>query len=255
MENPQPTAAFIIIGDEILSGRTVDKNMNFIALELTRIGIPLKEVRVVADIEEEIISTINALRKKYTYLFTSGGIGPTHDDITAESVAKAFDVPLECNKEALRRLEEYYINKNDGQKINDARRKMAFMPTNVTLIDNSVSAAPGFIKENVHVMAGIPNIFQSMLLSVTPNLSGGKVTHAHEQTYYIGEGDIAHILKKEQKEHVGLMTIGSYPFVEPNGRIGTNVVIRSTDQALIKQVNERIDQQATPLIQAQESNN
>ena len=166
-----PTAAIIIIGNEILSGRTQDKNINYLAKGLNELGIILKEVRVIPDDEQVIIETLNALRAVHDYIFTSGGIGPTHDDITADAVAKAFSLPLILHEEAFARLKKHYATK--GVELNDSRKKMAYTPQGATLIDNSISAAPGFIIDNVYVMAGVPSIMQVMFDSIAQTLTGG----------------------------------------------------------------------------------
>src|SRR5882757_6326397 len=167
-----PTAAAVVIGDEILSGRTQDTNTNYIATVLGTIGIDLREARVVPDVEDDIIAAINTLRARYTYVFTTGGIGPTHDDITADAVAKAFGVALPINPEAREMLESRW--RQTGTEVNAARLRMARIPEGGSLIVNSVSAAPGFRIGNVHVMAGVPIIMKSMLEAIAPTLKGGK---------------------------------------------------------------------------------
>jgi molybdenum cofactor synthesis domain-containing protein len=210
------TAAFIIIGDEILSGRTQDANLNFLALELTEIGISLKEVRVVPDIEEEIILALNHLRKKFDYIFTSGGIGPTHDDITALSIAKAFEEELILNQQGVEILAHHYGKDN----LNEARLKMAYTPKNAKLLDNPVSSAPGFRIENVFVMAGVPRIFKAMFFAAKKELIGGKKVKSNEIKTTLTEGMIAKELTDLQKKYHRI-TIGSYPF---DG--GTSLVFR-----------------------------
>lgn len=226
------TAAFLIIGNEILSGRTQDKNLNFLATELTQMGINLREVRVVPDIEEEIIFAINALRKKYDYVFTSGGIGPTHDDITSESIAKAFGDKVIKNEEAHEILIKYY----GAENVNEARLKMAFVPSKSRLLDNPVSSAPGFIIENVIVMAGVPKIMQAMFYAAKNDLVVGKKVKSREIIISITESKIAKELSDVQEQFLEV-EIGSYPFVG-----GTSLVFRSAnldklDQAVEKMAN------------------
>lgn len=222
------SAAFLIIGDEILSGRTQDKNLNFLAKELSDIGINLREVRVVPDIEEEIIFAVNALRKKYNYLFTSGGIGPTHDDITSASIAKAFNDKLIKNTEAEAILIHYYGKEN----VNEARLKMAFVPSSASLLDNPISSAPGFIIENVIVMAGVPEIMRSMFMAAKKDLIGGSKVRSREIVISITESHVAKELSDLQNKFVEV-TIGSYPFVG-----GTSLVFRSSD---LKKLNEAVE--------------
>ncbi len=228
-EKQNISAALLIIGDEILSGRTVDANLNFLARNLAEIGINLREVRVVPDLEDEIIFAVNEVRKKFDYVFTSGGIGPTHDDITSESIAKAFGDKLIKNSEAERVLFEHYGEKN----VNEARLKMAFIPSRATLLDNPISSAPGFRIENVFVMAGIPKIFQAMFDAAKKELIGGKKTVAREIKISLTESVIAKDFSDLQKKFPQV-AMGSYPF---SG--GTSLVFRSTDEiALEKSFNE-----------------
>lgn len=229
----QITAAFIIIGNEILNGRTQDENLNFIATELNKLHINLTEVRVVRDIEDDIINATNQLRKKYHYVFTSGGIGPTHDDITALSIAKAFKVKLICDTKARNLLENHY----EKHKLNDARMKMAYIPEGSILLNNPVSSAPGFKIENVFVMAGVPKIMQSMFIASKEYLSGGKKTYSKAISAFISEGDIANYLQTIQDNYFNV-EIGSYPFIK-NGKLGTSLVFRSTDDIL---ANEALNQ-------------
>ena len=224
------TAGIIIIGDEILSGRTKDLNINWIANQLNLIGIRLKEVKIISDEKETIIDTINNYRSTYTYVFSCGGIGPTHDDITTESVALAFNLKLEKNNEAMRILTQHY--KNSKIEFNEARQKMAIIPVSAKLIDNPVSAAPGFNIENVFVFAGVPKIMQSMFLSIKDKLSGGKVLISKTITCNLGEGKIANDLEKIEKNHRGLK-IGSYPYFKPEG-FGTSIVLRSEKKEIVK---------------------
>ncbi len=223
-------AAFIIIGDEVLSGRTADKNLNFLAKELTVMGINLKEVRVVPDDEVEIILAVNALRKKFHYVFTSGGIGPTHDDITSAAIAKAFGDDLIKNEEAERILINYYGKEN----VNPARLKMAFVPSKASLLDNPVSSAPGFIIENVIVMAGVPKIMQAMFFAVAKSLVGGDQIISREIKTNLTESLIAKDLTDLQKEFSEI-SIGSYPF---DG--GTALVFRGVDIKIIEMAIEKI---------------
>ncbi len=222
---PNPTAAILIIGDEILSGRTRDSNMHYLAGELTKNGITLAEARVVSDDADAIIGAVNALRAAYDNVFTSGGIGPTHDDITAEAVAAAFDTPIGIRQDAYDLLAAHYAR--SGREFNDARQRMARIPDGATLIDNPVSIAPGFTIGNVHVMAGVPSVFQTMVASVLPTLTGGAPMLSQSWRIDRGEGEIAGPLSTLATEFPDL-SIGSYPFQE-NGAYGSNIVIRGTD--------------------------
>lgn len=224
-----PTAAILIIGDEILSGRTRDSNMHFLAGELTRAGIDLREVRMVADDRDAIVAAVNALRAGHDHLFTSGGIGPTHDDITADCIAAAFGVPIGIREDARALLAAHYARQ--GVEFNAARQRMARIPDGAVLIDNPVSTAPGFSLGNVHVMAGVPRVFEAMVASVLPGLTGG--TPLLSQTWRIqrGEGEIAGPLAALAADYADL-TFGSYPFNQ-NGAFGANVVVRGTDGARV----------------------
>ena len=226
-----PTAAMLVIGDEILSGRTRDANMYHLAGQLTEQGIDLKEVRVVSDDPKAIIAAVQSLSDSYTHVFTSGGIGPTHDDITADCIAKAFGVHINVRDDARAILQTHY----DAQKqpLNEARLRMARIPVGASLIDNPVSKAPGFTLKNVHVMAGVPSIFQAMTASVLPSLTGGQPLIS--QTYRIerGEGDIAAPLGA-LAEAFPELSIGCYPF-QKDGLFGANVVIRGTDSGMLDQ--------------------
>lgn len=226
---PNPTAAMLVIGDEILSGRTRDSNMHHLAGQLTEAGIDLCEVRVVSDKHGAIIAAVQALARAYDSVFTSGGIGPTHDDITADSVATAFDRAIDVREDAKAILEAHY--KTSGTELNTARLRMARIPEGATLIENPVSAAPGFTVENVHVMAGVPAIFQAMVASVLPTLTGGAPLISRTLRIERGEGDIAGPLGDLAQEYP-LLQMGSYPF-QKDGKYGTNVVIRGTDPATI----------------------
>lgn len=226
---PNPTAAMLVIGDEILSGRTRDANMHFLAGELTKQGITLAEVRIVGDEKQDIVDAVKALAASYDTVFTSGGIGPTHDDITADCIAAAFDRHIDVRDDARALLQAHYDN--SGLELNEARLRMARIPDGAALIDNPVSVAPGFIVENVHVMAGVPSVFQAMVASVLPTLTGGAPLLSQSLRIDRGEGDIAGPLAKLAETYADL-SIGSYPF-QKNGAFGSNIVIRGTDGARI----------------------
>ena len=235
---PNPTAAMLVIGDEILSGRTRDSNMYHLAGLLTEAGITLVEVRVVSDNTAAIIAAVNALRAKYDQVFTSGGIGPTHDDITAEAIAQAFGVPITIRADARALLQAHYDRA--GVPLNDARLRMARIPDGARLIDNPVSTAPGFTLGNVHVMAGVPAIFQAMTASVLPTLTGGEPLTSQTLRVNRGEGDIADAFATLAADYPDL-SMGSYPFTQ-NGIYGTNLVIRGTDVALVSAAMARLTQ-------------
>ncbi|ETX30442.1 competence/damage-inducible protein A [Roseivivax isoporae] len=222
---PNPTAAMLVIGDEILSGRTRDANLAHLAQEFTAAGIDLREARVVSDDEAAIVEAVNALRARYDVVVTSGGIGPTHDDITADSIARAFGVPIDVREDARALMEAHYAV--TGREMNEARLRMARIPDGATLIVNAVSAAPGFTLENVHVMAGVPSVFRAMLAEVLPTLNGGKPLLSEQIRVEKAEGDIAGPLRQIAGEFADL-SFGSYPFSE-NGVYGANIVIRGTD--------------------------
>ncbi len=226
---PNPTAAMLVIGDEILSGRTRDANMHHLAQELAKQGIDLKEVRVVSDDPAAIAGAVNALRSAFDQVFTSGGIGPTHDDITADCVAAAFGVPIDVREDARAILQAHY----DRQKteLNQARLRMARIPEGASLIDNPVSAAPGFTLGNVHVMAGVPAIFQAMLAGLLPGLTGGAPLVSASIRIERPEGDIAGPLADLAAQFPEL-SIGSYPFNQ-QGVFGAFVVIRGTEPAQV----------------------
>ena len=228
--NSSPTAAVLVIGDEILSGRTQDTNTNTIARFLGALGIDLKEARVVGDAQDEIVAALNALRARYTYVFTTGGIGPTHDDITADAVAKAFGVGIDYHPEALAILAARIKPEN----FNEMRKRMARIPFGADLVKNGVTAAPGFQIGNVFVMAGVPNIMQAMLQDIEPRLVRGQVVHAVTVSAHIGEGAIAAALAKLQGEHVGV-AIGSYPYYREDG-YGVQLVARGRDAAAVEKV-------------------
>jgi molybdenum cofactor synthesis domain-containing protein len=227
---PNPTAAMLVIGDEILSGRTRDANMHYLAGEVTKVGIDLREVRVVSDDPAAIVAAVQALSVGYDHVFTSGGIGPTHDDITAENVAAAFDRPISVRDDARAILAAHYDAR--GQELNAARLRMARIPDGATLIDNPISAAPGFTIENVHVMAGVPSIFQAMLASVLPNLTGGAPILSQALEIRRGEGDIAGPLSDLAERYPDL-SIGSYPFIR-DGCYGAQIVMRGQDGARLE---------------------
>jgi len=219
------SAGLIIIGDEILSGRTADQNINFLAKNLSENGILLKEVRVVGDFENEIIFAVNELRKKFDYVFTSGGIGPTHDDITSLSIAKAFDQDLILNEVAHEILIQHY----GAENVNEARLKMAYLPRKASLLDNPVSSAPGFRIENVFVMAGIPKIFQAMFEASKKELKIGCKISARELKISLTESIIAKDLTDLQNQYREI-SMGSYPFEN-----GTSLVFRGFDKQILEE--------------------
>ncbi len=228
----QPTACVLIIGNEILSGKTQDTNLQFLGFELAKLGIRLAEGRVVRDDPAAIIRHLNEVRREFTYVFTTGGIGPTHDDITAECVASAFGVPLELNQDAVDRL------KSSGRPLNEARLKMARVPRGAQLIDNSVSSAPGFRVENVFVLAGIPSVAQAMFASAVPMLVQAAPILSASVDAYLREGDFAEALERIQQRYA-TVEIGSYPF-NRDGRLGATLVARGTDRALLAKVVDEI---------------
>ena len=232
----QPKASMLVIGDELLSGRTQDANMLHLANKLTEIGINLSEARFIRDDAAVIVSNIVELSTKFDYLFTSGGIGPTHDDITTDCVAEAFGRQVSVRSDAFNILKKYYDGK--GIELNEARLRMARIPEKADLIENLISGAPGYIIENVYVMAGVPRIFQSMLQTVLPNLKKGTPTLSISIKLYKGEGDIALELEQIVKAFSKL-TFGSYPFNE-NGIHGTNIVIRGKDKKLMIEAEEKV---------------
>jgi len=228
---PNPTAAMLVIGDEILSGRTRDANMHHLAGKLTQAGIDLREVRVVSDDRDAIIGAVNALRSAFDHVFTSGGIGPTHDDITADCIAAAFGVPIDVRADARTLLQAHYDRQ--GIELNAARLRMARIPEGAALIENPVSTAPGFSLGNVHVMAGVPAVFNAMVTSVLPTLTGGAPVLSRTLRVERAEGDIAGPLGEIAKAHPNL-SFGSYPFIQ-NGRYGANVVVRGSDANTLDQ--------------------
>ena len=225
-----PTAAICVIGDEILSGRTKDKNIGWLAERLTEIGIQLTEARIIADVKDTIIRHISDLSATNDYIFTSGGIGPTHDDITTESVAAAFGVAIERNQEAMRRLKQHYMGTDI--ELNEVRKKMADIPVGATLIDNPVSAATGFCLNNVYVMAGVPSIMQSMFEGLAPSLQGGTIPTRLTVQCATGEGNVAHILEQISDKYKEI-SVGSYPWFKP-GQFGTAVVLTGLDKTMVE---------------------
>lgn len=222
---PNPTAAMLVIGDEILSGRTRDANMHHLAGRLTEHGIDLKEVRVVSDDADAIVTAVKTLSAGYDHVFTSGGIGPTHDDITADCIARAFDDHIDIRDDARDLLAAYYVE--TGREFNAARQRMARIPDRATLIENPISIAPGFTLENVHVMAGVPSVFQAMVATVLATLTGGAPLVSQTVRINRGEGDIAGPLALLAQQY-DTLSFGSYPFID-NGVFGANIVIRGTD--------------------------
>jgi len=232
------TAAALVIGDEILSGRTADRNINYIAAHCTRVGIRLSEVRIVPDDAAAIVDAINALRSRYTYLITTGGIGPTHDDITADAVAAALGVPIEHDPRAVDLLNAYFARR--GIEPTPARMRMARIPRGAELIANSVSVAPGFMIGNVIVLAGVPDIMQVMLDDVTARLATGAVMHTATVQLFRPEGDVADLFATHQKTFPDI-AMGSYPSFA-HGRISTQLVLRSTDSSLLQRAREELEQ-------------
>ncbi len=231
-----PTAAMLVIGDEILSGRTRDSNLHYLAQELTQVGIDLKEARLVADDRAAIIGAVNDLRARFDHVFTSGGIGPTHDDITADCIAAAFGAGIGVRDDARALLAAHYARL--GVELNEARLRMARIPDGAILIDNPVSVAPGFTLGNVHVMAGVPAVFEAMVASVLPTLTGGTPLLSQSWRIQKGEGEIAGPLAALAGDYPDL-AIGSYPFSQ-NGVYGANIVIRGTDGARVSAAMTRL---------------
>ncbi len=227
-------ASILIIGNEILSGRTQDTNTSTLAIWLNSIGVNVAEVRVIPDIEKIIVETLNFLRSNYDYVFTTGGIGPTHDDITAQSVSKAFGIKYEAHKEAFKILENYY----EPGKFNDGRQKMAWMPEKANLILNPTSGAPGFNVENVFCLPGVPSILKSMLGGLTNNIVGGEPIKSLTISLRTIESEIANSLTKVQNDNQDV-EIGSYPFFHA-GKLGVSIVIRSENQSKIDKCNSQI---------------
>ncbi len=233
---PNPTAAMLIIGDEILSGRTREGNMAHLAEQLAEHGIDLREARIVADDPTAIIEALRALASAWDRVFTSGGIGPTHDDITADCVSEAMGASIDVRDDARELLERHYAR--TGSELNEARLRMARIPEGATLIDNPISAAPGFTLGNVHVLAGVPEIFRAMVASLLPTLTGGAPLYSQSLRIERGEGDIAGPLGDLAREFRNLQ-FGSYPFHQ-HGVHGTNVVVRGTDPASVNQAMARL---------------
>jgi molybdenum cofactor synthesis domain-containing protein len=228
-----PTACLLIIGNEVLSGRTQDANLKFLAVRLGEIGIPLREARVIPDVRATIVATVNEVRARYDHVFTTGGIGPTHDDITSECVAEAFGVPWEPHPEAWRRLESHYARQSPPGDFNAARQRMATMPRGARLIDNIISIAPGFTMGNVHVLAGVPRIMQAMFEALAPGLKGGPpVVSAAVHANGLMEGRIAEGLADIQARYPDL-DLGSYPYYRTGGG-GVAVVAKGTDADAVK---------------------
>ena len=227
-------AAILIIGNEILSGRTQDTNTSTLAIWLNSIGVKVNEVRVIPDVEKTIVDTLNVLRKKNDYVFTTGGIGPTHDDITAASVSKAFGLKYEIHQEAFKILESYY---KPGE-FNEGRQKMVWMPENAQLILNPTSGAPGFSVKNVFCLPGVPSIMKSMLGSLKNKIVGGEPILSHTISLRTVESEIANSLTKVQDQNKDV-EIGSYPFFQA-GKLGVSIVIRSEDQNKIDNCNSQI---------------
>lgn len=235
---PNPTAAMLVIGDEILSGRTRDANMHYLAGELTKAGIDLKEVRIVSDTAADIVAATRELAQRYDHLFTSGGIGPTHDDITADCIAEAFDAAIDVRADAKALLAAHY--QRQGLELNAARLRMARIPDGAKLIDNPVSVAPGFTLGNVHVMAGVPAVFKAMVASVLPQLTGGAPLLSETLRIERGEGDVAQPLGAVAELYPEL-SIGSYPF-QKDGIYGTNIVLRGTDPNQLEAAKKKLQQ-------------
>jgi len=233
---PNPTAAMLVIGDEILSGRTRDANMHHLAGRLTEAGIDLCEIRVVPDDHATIVGAARTLSGAHDHLFTSGGIGPTHDDITADAIAEAMGAPIDVRDDARAILEAHYAR--TGSELNEARLRMARIPDGAELIDNPVSAAPGFTLGNVHVMAGVPSVFNAMVDSLLPRLTGGAPLLSRSVRIERGEGDIAGPLRTLAESFPDLK-VGSYPY-QKDGRFGANVVLRGADAARLDDAEARL---------------
>jgi molybdenum cofactor synthesis domain-containing protein len=238
------TAAILVIGDEVLSGRTKDKNIGFIADYLTALGIDLKEARIVSDVEADIVAAVNALRSRYTYVFSTGGIGPTHDDITADAMAAAFGVGISHHPEASKMLMDFFSKM--VREANEARMRMARIPHGASLIENSVSVAPGFKLENVFVMAGVPKVMQAMLETIAPTLTTGPKVESRTIEFHGGEGEVAKGLSDIQQRFASV-SIGSYPFESGQG-FGTNLVLRSRDLLALDKAADAVEQHASELV-------
>ena len=228
MNSADPTACVLVIGDEILSGRTQDANVAFFGQQLAAMGIRLKECRIIPDVPQVIVETLNAVRQTHTYVFTTGGIGPTHDDITTDCVAAAFGRKVVRHPAVEKALTAYY-----GDRTNDARLRMANVPDgpDVALIENHISVAPGYRIENVFVMAGVPSVARAMFEAVAPHLQKGAPVYSQSVDAHVREGDIAAALERIQNAHPGV-SVGSYPFMR-HDKLGTSIVARGTDKAAI----------------------
>ena len=231
----QYTAGLIIIGNEILSGRTRDTNLAFLGQQLDRLGIGLAECRIIPDIEKAIIDAVNDYKSRLSYVFTTGGIGPTHDDITSAAIARCFGKPLLRNRQAVEKITAFH----NGDELNEARLKMAHIPDGAVLIDNPVSGAPGFQIDNVYVLAGVPVIMQAMFSGMTDRLAGGVPMETVNIITDLREAGFAAPLKAIQDQHTEV-SIGSYPFFR-SGRLGVNLVLRSIDTAMLEIVKQKID--------------
>lgn len=240
-QSSEVTAGVIIIGNEVLSGRTQDVNLAYMGKQLDALGISIMEARVIPDVEQTIIDTVNHFRETYTYVFTTGGIGPTHDDITSAAIAKTFNVNLEKNPEAVSLLEKYF----EPGSVNEARMKMAHIPEGAKLIDNPLSHAPGFQLKNVFVMAGVPSIMQLMFDGITDRLVGGDPIITVNVATNIGEGVFAADLEKLQDEYPDI-SIGSYPYFR-NRKLGVNLVMRSTNIDRLEELKEKLTTTLTQL--------
>jgi len=238
------TAAVLLIGDELLSGRTKDKNLGYIADYLTELGIDLCEARVVPDVEGDIVAALNAMRERFTYVFTTGGIGPTHDDITADSVARAFGVGIDYHPEAVAMLQSRF----PGRELNEARKRMARIPDGASLIPNAVSAAPGFQIGNVFVMAGVPSIMQAMMDEIGNRLEHGRKMLSRTVRCPVPEGDLGGPLGEIQAQHPDV-SIGSYPFYE-QGAFGSHIVVRSRDEQALERATAAVEHMAAGLVDA-----
>lgn len=238
----QPTAGFVIIGDEILSGRTADANTQSLATRLATVGIPLAEVRIISDDQNAIATAVNALRKTYDYVFTSGGIGPTHDDITCDSIAHAFNTTADYHPTAYATLEQYYTDR--GLEFTTPRKRMARTPQGATLIENPMTAAPGFVMENVYTMAGVPSIFNAMVDAVIPTLKQGAITHSITLKTNLPEGAMSEPLEKIAIANP-TVSIGSYPTfdLKPDGKTvetKASLVVRGIDKSACESVADQL---------------
>ena len=239
---PNPTACLLIIGNEVLSGRTRDANIQFLATELGQLGIPVREVRIIPDDPLTIIGTVNAMRRTYTHVFTTGGIGPTHDDITSECIARAFSVPWEPHPTAWQKMANHYARMDPPSEFNEARQRMATMPRGCVLIENEATIAPGFSMENVHVMAGVPRIMQAMFRVLAHTLERGEaIVSATVHADGVFEGAIAAALTAVQLAHPNL-DIGSYPYFRPMPvRGGVALVAKGTDAEDVARAADEIE--------------